>query len=373
MTGGNTTINQLPAATLAQLVGTTTVPVQTANTTSATGLTLSASLTLLAQAIATVAGLGTMAYQNANAVAITGGSINGTTVGASTPTTGAFTTLAASSGLTVSAGGATITGNSVFSGGSGATPTAAIRAATSNAALTLGRTGDFVGDATIYANSVTAFGVALTPNGSDVFSINRSGGFTANSNSTVTGTLGVTSTLTVGTGTGNELALLPVSSGSTPAIAALGADTNIELDFISKGANGIGFKTGGNGTAGSGVYQLLVSATASANRYVTITGSNGGTPTLGTSAGALLVTTDILGTATIRAATQTAIPAGGSTSVGLTCTATSNFGVFFGSGAPTLSAAKGSIYLRSDGSTTNDRMYVNTNGTTGWTAVITAT
>ena len=42
------------------------------------------------------------------------------------------------------------------------------------------------------------------------------------------------------------------------------------------------------------------------------------------------------------------------------------------SGAPTLSAAKGSLYLRSDGSTTNDRMYVNTNGATTWTAVTTA-
>ena len=68
----------------------------------------------------------------------------------------------------------------------------------------------------------------------------------------------------------------------------------------------------------------------------------------------------------------TAIPAGGSTAVGYRFSSTSNFGVFFGSGAPTLSAAKGSLYLRSDGSTTNDRMYVNTNGSTTWTAVITA-
>lgn len=68
----------------------------------------------------------------------------------------------------------------------------------------------------------------------------------------------------------------------------------------------------------------------------------------------------------------TAIPAGGSTAIGYRFSSTSNFGVFFGSGAPTLSAAKGSLYLRSDGSTTNDRMYVNTNGGTTWTAVITA-
>ena len=38
-----------------------------------------------------ISGLGTMATQNANSVAITGGSINGTTVGGSSPSTGAFT------------------------------------------------------------------------------------------------------------------------------------------------------------------------------------------------------------------------------------------------------------------------------------------
>ncbi len=67
----------------------------------------------------------------------------------------------------------------------------------------------------------------------------------------------------------------------------------------------------------------------------------------------------------------TAIPAGGTNGAGLKVSSTSNFGVFFGSGAPTLSAAKGSLYLRSDGSGINDRMYVNTNGTTTWTAVVT--
>lgn len=73
----------------------------------------------------------------------------------------------------------------------------------------------------------------------------------------------------------------------------------------------------------------------------------------------------------ITAHMGTAIPAGGTTGAGLKVSSTANFGVFFGSGAPTLSAAKGSLYLRSDGSTTNDRMYVNTNGSTTWTAVTT--
>ena len=45
---------------------------------------------------------------------------------------------------------------------------------------------------------------------------------------------------------------------------------------------------------------------------------------------------------------------------------------FDNNGVPTLIAAKGSLYLRTDGSSTSTRLYVNTNGTTGWTAVTTA-
>lgn len=46
-----------------------------------------------------ITGLGTMSTQNANAVAVTGGTINGTTIGATTATTGAFTTVTATTGI----------------------------------------------------------------------------------------------------------------------------------------------------------------------------------------------------------------------------------------------------------------------------------
>lgn len=68
----------------------------------------------------------------------------------------------------------------------------------------------------------------------------------------------------------------------------------------------------------------------------------------------------------------TAVPAGGTTGSGLKFSSTSNLGVFFGSGVPTLSAAQGSLYLRTDGSSTSTRLYVNTNGSTTWTNVTTA-
>ena len=45
-----------------------------------------------------VSGLGTMSTQNASSVAITGGTINGATIGASTPSSGAFTSIATTTG-----------------------------------------------------------------------------------------------------------------------------------------------------------------------------------------------------------------------------------------------------------------------------------
>lgn len=68
----------------------------------------------------------------------------------------------------------------------------------------------------------------------------------------------------------------------------------------------------------------------------------------------------------------TAVPAGGTAGAGLRFSSTANLGVFFGSGVPTLAAAQGSLYMRTDGSSTSTRMYVNTDGGTTWTAVTTA-
>lgn len=43
-----------------------------------------------------------------------------------------------------------------------------------------------------------------------------------------------------------------------------------------------------------------------------------------------------------------------------------------GAGAPSSSQPQGSLYLRTDGSAVNNRMYVATNSSGTWTAVITA-
>lgn len=173
--------------------------------------------------------------------------------------------------------------------------------------------------------------------------------------------------------------------------------------------------------------QVSITNTASANRYITLTGSNNSNPTIGTSAGSLnlsaatiaaagltvsgadltsrgltdsatataltlsgsgansIAIANSASTPTISATggaaigvlspinikTATAIPVGGAATMAIAFSS-SFIGVFVGSGAPSVSAAKGSLYLRSDGSTTNDRMYINTDGSTTWTAVTTA-
>jgi hypothetical protein len=47
------------------------------------------------------------------------------------------------------------------------------------------------------------------------------------------------------------------------------------------------------------------------------------------------------------------------------------YGVYAGDGAPTFSAPKGAIYIRNDGSGVNNRAYINTDGATTWTAMVT--
>lgn len=70
---------------------------------------------------------------------------------------------------------------------------------------------------------------------------------------------------------------------------------------------------------------------------------------------------------------STAPPASGAATSCILVSSTANLGYCWGSGAPTFSAAQGTFYLRTDGSSTSTRLYVNTNGTTGWTNVVTGT
>ena len=86
--------------------------------------------------------------------------------------------------------------------------------------------------------------------------------------------------------------------------------------------------------------------------------------------GTLDVTGGITGSSFLKASQSLATPAGGTSATGIIL-GTATVQIIWGSGAPTANVAKGSLYLRTDGSGINDRMYINTNGTTTWTAVVT--
>jgi hypothetical protein len=73
----------------------------------------------------------------------------------------------------------------------------------------------------------------------------------------------------------------------------------------------------------------------------------------------------------ITSAAGTTLTAGGAVALNVG-TSTVGPNLYAGSGAPTVSAPKGSLYLRSDGSSTSTRAYINTDGATTWTAITTA-
>lgn len=70
-------------------------------------------------------------------------------------------------------------------------------------------------------------------------------------------------------------------AGAGPILWTQGADTNINGELRTKGAGSWLFHTASNDL------QMAVTPTASANRRLTLTGSNGSDPTIGTSAGRL--------------------------------------------------------------------------------------
>ena len=126
----------------------------------------------------------------------------------------------------------------------------------------------------------------------------------------------------------------------------------------------------GNITGGNILNGGLISSTgnSTAANYLT----TGLTSATGNITGGNIISSAVISSAgNARILSGTAVPAGGTVGAGYLMSSTTNLGVFFGSGVPTLSAAQGSLYLRTDGSSTSTRMYVNTNGSTTWTAVTT--
>jgi len=109
------------------------VPVIAVN---AQGQITSATTTSIAISNTQVSGLGTMSTQNANSVAITGGSINGTTIGGSSAAAITGTTITATSSFSGSGSGLTGTASGLSIGGNAATATYATTAGSASSATT---------------------------------------------------------------------------------------------------------------------------------------------------------------------------------------------------------------------------------------------
>ncbi len=87
--------------------------------------------------------------------------------------------------------------------------------------------------------------------------------------------------------------------------------------------------------------------------------------------GTSLFSFGVKSTSYFNAASGTGTTAGGSTIGFMLGTSPGLIGVYWGSGAPTITAPKGSFYMRTNGSGTTDRAYINTDGGTTWTALTT--
>ena len=185
--------------------------------------------TLTVDGLPVVGGTGTMASQDANAVAITGGAINGTTVGAASKSTGAFTT---------------IVGDSATSG------------YLSTLQNTLGSAaGNGLYVQTRYNNATNIVAKFTTNSGtSDVLTLNGDRNMTLHAGNLVIGTSGkgIDFSATAGTGTSELFSdyeegvwtATPVFASGTPTGAVAGSYTKVGNIVSASVYMGLGIGTG---------------------------------------------------------------------------------------------------------------------------------
>ena len=299
----------------------------------------------------------------------TGAFVRGIAIGTSNQsasgTTGPSVTLIAGNGNSTGVGGliAITAGN----GGGGANTTGgAITVTTGNAGTTAsgGAFGIVIGSSATTTGATGANGGTITVTGAagasssnasgaggigSTFTLTGGDGGTASGATSSTGGLGGGLTLTAGNG--------GTITGTTTAIGGAGGAISITA------GNGATATTGSANTAGVGGSVTITAGSAGA------AGGNvaGGSVDL---RGGAATGSGVIGNVKIEGATAT--PAGGSTRLRLLFGTTAGFGIYVGSGAPSVTAAQGSLYLRSDGSSTSTRLYVNSDGAGTWVAVTTA-
>lgn len=194
---------------------------------------------------------------------------------------------------------------------------------------------------------------------------------------TVAGTTTLPADTTIGGSSVSALGVITSTSANALTVGPSGATNpsfNVDASTASA-ATGLNIKSA---AAASGLAVSVLSSGTDENLTVNAKGS--GTITLNNTAtgnivlgrAATGVSLSVTGAVTSRSGT--AVAAAASVTPAFLTSSTALLGLYFGTGSPNtaLTAAKGSLYMRTDGSTTNDRAYVNTDGSTAWTAVTTA-
>ncbi len=232
--GGNT-----PDISLTGTVGVANGGTGAATLTGYVKASATAAFTAVAQIPNTdISGLGTMSTQNANNVAITGGAIDGTTVGATTPGSGAFTTLVAAGASITSAnvGTAVVTTGSV-----GNLTVTGASVASANVGVALITTG------TVSNLTATAASIASANVGTAVITTGSVGNLTATGASIASANVGTavitTGTVTTLTATGASIAsanvgVALVTTGTVTSLTATGASVasaNVGVALITTG------------------------------------------------------------------------------------------------------------------------------------------
>jgi hypothetical protein len=195
---------------------------------------------------ATIATYGTMALQNANAVAITGGTINGTVIGGATPAAGTFTTL-------------TATGQTSLGGAAGAESLRAITRSGANMYVQVqgGVQGFFRPNIGSIPPS-TGAGFSIFNGGSGPINFG-----TTFSSDTITEQLRVSHTASAV----NYVQVTGGPTGNYPNISATGSDANVGLQLRVKGApTGPGFRIENN--SGANVCFAVTTSGANVVNYI---------------------------------------------------------------------------------------------------------
>lgn len=223
---------------------------------------------------------------------------------------------------------------------------------------------------------------------SDVITAASANAFTVGANGTTNPQFNVdTSASSVATG----LNIAGAAAGSGLALSVLSSGTNEGLSIAAKGTGTVtltgrvamtvaggtpnALNVGQNGatnpalnvdtsTASSATGVTIKSAAAGAGVSVAVISS-------GTNENLVIAAK---GTGTVTVNPSVAVASGGSAAASILATSTAALGLYFGTGAPTVSAAQGSLYVNTSASTSSTRLYVNNSSGSGttWTAFTSA-